>query len=585
MLDPAVLDDEMVLTLRGARFALVCIDGRCRDRLTEKSTGMRQIRLPPRQVVAGGMPPSNIVWFIGTERGMPLGLLLDEGILVASTKDLFTATYLYSLYKFSPLMRPITWYLALLMMAIPIALVYRRFADYPSMVLLAASLVFWASSRFVMMVIPAMRMTLIHPHYLLTHLILLMAVLNHCLATIRLPRPKRRKILLVGAAIACLGLIGAFIATSKFNVPWTTISHSSALPVAGLLVVASIGVLLYGLLELQTKIDRLGPSDRVSSGWDLHRRRTETFFHMVCWGGFVGSCFHRALLSLGKDNLVEFNGFGLASLLGLFGTTLYFTFSKDRTHMRTEPVGELDRQRKRLDPLEFEQRLAKPRSGVLLIADLSKSSALEDKAKQLVMNELLRAIVEDLARFGRYPAIANPGGDDWKIVVEPRSGEPLSEVLLALARMLQQSSAAYVRSIQQHFPKCGLHLTLIAMGEYSVSWDPQAVKRGLVPILDFGSRWVNFAMKLAGQDGGKSPLPESILIVASSDDLPESLGFEALPLLTDGRRCITVKEWASLKKPAALSGLSHEQLPVFTALNLVMIAVKDKPQDELNRAS
>lgn len=223
---------------------------------------------------------------------------------------------------------------------------------------------------------------------------------------------------------------------------------------------------------------------------------------------FCSSYTYFAFIGLGTGNIGVFFSTSVGLTLLLLGVMLYYTHSKEITHMDSDSFAELDRLYRRKTTREFHELVKDPFEGVLLLIDLANSSGKDGRIKRRLMEDILYFCNKEANKIGYYANYAKPAGDDWKIIFMKKNSS-LAEDLLEMIKFSTSIFSKLENIVKGVFEDSSIHISVFALSKYEVYINEnQEAEYGYKSMIDFSSSEVDLMLKYIE----KSKVPNTIMV-------------------------------------------------------------------------
>ena len=505
--------DYNVLTFRGMRFGTGCVNDECSDRIHVATQNLSQIPL-----LTSENSNENTVWIFGLENESPMGIWLDDGVFVTSKSLIHSPHRLYSFFAYGRQMSAAMAFIALFVVSFSLAYFFRRFSDYPAFSYFAGSTALWFFSTNFMTLFPWLRGTTYRLFSIWIMLNFLLSVLALNFAYARFKHLLKKEYI-VRCHLAILALtffaylyfkdLGAIVAV------WGRLEAYFALIVS----VCAVAPLLVGIYNL-TKMLKHKKDTRESTRLDYERRRTELLIYFFVWAAFCSCYVYFAFKGLGTGNIFQFFSISIVLFLSLLGVMLYYTYSKEMTHITSDPFAEIERLYRRMGVKEFCEHVKKHFEGVLVVLDMANSTCKDGYKKKEAMESLLDSYNSEANKHGYYANFAKPAGDDWKILFVKKEKQSLADDLYEITKFSVDNFYQFEKGIKDTFNDSSIHIGVFALSKYEVYINPnQAVNYGYRAMLDFSSPEADLMLKYVE----KSKISNTIMVSGNRNLFGENL--------------------------------------------------------------
>ena len=473
------------LTFKTIRFGFGCVNKQCHTLLTGYNENVSQIPLI-RSSLPGNNSNDNIVWIFGIENESPHGIFLEDGIFISNSFSLYPTHLYYSLNLWGKPMFASIAFIALFLVSIFCAIILRKFFDYPAFSYFAGSTAFWFISSNLFILFPWIRGL---PHrlfniWLTLNFLLSILILN--LAYARFKSVLNRKYIL-SAHILILGLVFFSYIYFKDLGEFMAVGARLDLIFACIAIMVSLGPLSFGIRELSNMLKNL-KDPRLSIRLDYKRRIRELRAYAFVWLIFCLSYLYFAYAGLGTGNVGEFFSVSIGVILLLLTIMLHYTYSKELTHVTSDPLAELERLNKRKSVSELSEIVKDPFEGILLLLDMENSSGKEGRQKSMAMENLLRTCNAEANRNGYYANYVKPAGDDWKIIFIKKHSN-IKDDLLEVTKFVISNYSKFEKIIKNVFDDSSIHISVFALSDYRIYInEKQEAEAGYRTIIDFSSK-------------------------------------------------------------------------------------------------
>lgn len=542
---PVAVADHNVLTFRGMRFGRVCVDGDCSFEATAK---LANFNFFPLRTSEKG--PMKIVWVFAVETSSPAGIQLDEGILVANSRELLATQMFYGFYKYGPSIRGAMWFVALFLVTFVFAISHRRYSDYPTVAYLAASFALWLSLLHAGILFPLLRMENYQAvkFYIWSNLVIATVLTN--LAFIRKAPPSLTRVFFLSQSGVLTVSMVLWLSLSMTI--WQRIWPYFSVLCAIAFVQVSGSLLLSHIRFLEARQNSLHLTPRISQRLDFSRRIVELRTYLGLWVIFFVVFTTFTYRGFSSGNITEFTSYSIVLFTGLLGVMLYFTHSKQRTRVAAEPIAELERLRERMPSREFAAFIDASRQDILFVPDLARSSDKDAREKSELMYVLLNQIHLDLAAAGYFIDLLDSGGDDWKIILSRRHND-ISVDLRSIIELCLAKRDGYLELVHGYFSDCSLHMSLYVLPDNYIRIDENARRLNLRSELVFSSRAANLFLKFASK-----PLVPGALLVGGPRAFLGDLAKNHAVGAVNGREIVQIEQVIQDSvKNGKLNGPSH----------------------------
>ncbi len=499
-----------VLTFRAIRFGFACINGRCNNVLSVYNEYLSQIPL------IGTDNSSNTVWIFGTENQSPHGVFLKDGIFVSKIKALRSTHVYYSFNVFGKSMFASIAFIALFLASAFCAIILRKFFDYPAFSYFTASTALWFVSINLVILFPILSgfNYQLFNIWLTLNFLLSILILNLAHARFKIVLNKKYMLLVAHMFILCLVL---FVSVC-FKDLGELISVRARIDLIFACIAATVSLvpLGFGISDLNRMLKTLKKvkDPRKSIYLDYHRRIKELRTYFVVWFVFCASYinFTYAGLGTGDTNAGEFFSLSIGLVLFLLTIMLHYTFSKELTHVASDPLSELERLNKRQSTAELCEIVKDPIKGILLLLDMANSSGKDARQKRSIMENLLNICNKEANKIGYYANYVKPSGDDWKIIFIKKN-DNLADDLCEMTSFSVDNFSYFENCIKSTFEDSSIHISVFAL-EYRIYIDEkQETEAGYRTILDFSSREIDLMLKYLE----KSKIPKTIMVAGTKE--------------------------------------------------------------------
>lgn len=497
--------NNYVLTFKEIRFGTVCVGNSCDTRLSDNIENVNQV-----QLIKSNADSNNSVWIFGLENKSPHGIWLTDGIFVARSLDLYTTHNFYSFVLFGKPMFAGIALVALFLVSIPFAIYLRRFFDYPAFSYFAASTALWFVTKNFFVIFPWLQVLTFRLFNIWVILNFLLSILILNLTYVRFKLVLKKKyfvvshiliLLLVFCVYLLFGNIGTLIAS------WGVLE----LIFADIAAICALIPLALGIYDLLNILKRLN-DPRISTRLDYKRRIKELCIYSVVWMVFCSSYIYFAFKGVSTGTAGEFFSITIGLALLLLGIMLYYTHSKEITHMASDSFAELERLYRRKTTREFCRIVKNPFEGILLVLDMANSSGKDGKQKRKLMESILDICNKEANKNGFFANFVKSAGDDWKIIFMKKN-EYLADDLLEMTLFAVNNYKKLELCVKDIFQDSSLHMSVFALSNYVVYVNEnQESEYGYKSIIDFSSSEVDLMLKYIE----KSRTPNTIMVAGNN---------------------------------------------------------------------
>ena len=480
--------DYYVLTFKAIRFGFTCVGSSCDNMLGLWTENVIQIPL-----IRDGVNKSNLIWVFGLENSSPHGIWLDDGIMITKSANLYSTHLFYSLFKYGKSMFASIAFVALFLVSISFAIYLRRFFDYPAFSYFTGSTALWFVSMNLFVLFPWLKGFTYRLLNIWIILNFLLSILILNLAYARFKSVLKRKYFFIShVVILCL----IVFAKLYFKDLGALVSVWSRLQLifSNTATVFAIMPLAYGIYELLQLLKK-SKDVRPSTHLDYRRRIKELSIYAIVWVVFCFNYTYFAFIGLGTGNIGVFFSTSIGLTLLLLGVMLYYTHSKEITHMSSDAFAELERLYRRKTTREFHEIVKEPFEGVLFVIDLANSSGKDDRLKRKLMENLLDLCNKEANNLGYYVNFAKPAGDDWKLIFMKKNSS-IGQDLFEITKLAVVNQGKIEKCIKDVFEDSSVHISIFALSQYVIYINEnQESEYGYRTMLDFSSSEADLMLK------------------------------------------------------------------------------------------
>lgn len=382
-----------MLTFKGVGFGIACVNDSCKDLLNMLVDDVSQIPL-----IRTNGNKGNIVWIFGLDNTNSRGLWLEDGILISKASTFLPVRNFYDISAYG---RPIfvsIAFVALFLVSLPFAVYLRKFYEYPAFSYFAGSTALW----FALLNLTIFTSWLsgftsrLFSIWVILNFLFSVLILNLAYARIRSMLTKRTFMI---SHLVILGLV--FFAYIYFKNLGAIVGIWDKLEMAFAITAMLFALIPLGYSGYTLSIMLKGLKGQKTPVYFDHKRRiNELIIYAIVWIIFCSSYIRFAYIRLGTGNVNSdlFFSTSIGAALLLLGIMLYYTQSKEVTHMA-------DALSKQAQFMAHDIR--RPFSQIKLVLSMFNSLSSDqkklDSAKQDVENSIKRveSMLSDLIESGR----------------------------------------------------------------------------------------------------------------------------------------------------------------------------------------